>query len=98
VNLRSDRFDELSEHYLPRQHGDYRAVDEPTGLPLVSDELMERMKWMMRSEPGERARLEEVVQGEVVRRVLGQTQGGGEGEGIGALVDVEEGWLRGVLG
>lgn len=63
---------------------------------------MERMKWMMRSEPGERARLEEVVQGEVVRRVIGQSkggaQGGGEAEGMGALVDVEEGWLRGVLG
>jgi mitosis inhibitor protein kinase SWE1 len=93
INLRSDNFAELEEHYLPRPEGDYRSIDAESGMPLVSEELLRVVKGMMGSDPGARMALEDVTREEVFRRVKRAMEGGSGA----ALVEESDEWLGNVL-
>ncbi|WVR09388.1 hypothetical protein IAU60_006455 [Kwoniella sp. DSM 27419] len=98
VKLRNDDYSDLSEHYRARSRvTDPVVMDQDDGVPVdrtiavISDELIDVIKRMMRSSPAERIRLDDVWGLDVIRRLTGMERGR-------ALVEESDEWLERVLG
>ncbi|WWC71323.1 uncharacterized protein I206_105277 [Kwoniella pini CBS 10737] len=95
LKLRHDDFSDLNEHYRLRSLTNSftpTSTDEMTdaSIPLLSNELIQVVKGMMKSDSSQRWELEDIWENRIVKKIIGGKRGK-------ALVEEEQGWLDNVL-
>lgn len=69
VKLRSDDFSDIDDHYVLRDEHVQERSSESDALPMLSAELVNTIKGLMRASPVQRTTLAEVEEMKVVRRL-----------------------------
>ncbi|WVN86162.1 uncharacterized protein L203_101323 [Cryptococcus depauperatus CBS 7841] len=94
VQLRNDNFSDLKGNFVPRsEHLSLTRTSSllDSSIPVLSDDILQIIKSMMKSNPDERWSVEDVWHFPVVARIREETR-------AKALVEENEEWLRKILG
>ncbi|WWC93348.1 hypothetical protein V866_000182 [Kwoniella sp. B9012] len=95
IKLRNDDFSDLNEHYRLRcastsTTSGVGGENQDPSIPVLSQDLIDVIQGMMRSDPSHRWELEDIWNNRVVRNVMCMKKGR-------ALVEEGQGWLESVL-
>lgn len=93
VKLRSDDFSDIEDHYVLRDEHKTEGTGDVAALPVLSADVVNTIKGLMRASPAERTTLAEVEEMKVVQRLR---DGSVPSKGP-ALVEEDDEWLESAL-
>ncbi|WWC90462.1 uncharacterized protein L201_005397 [Kwoniella dendrophila CBS 6074] len=91
IKLRNDDFSDLTEHYRLRNTSTFNLTSPETeSLPILSKDLLDVIKGLMKSDPSERWELEDIWNNGIIKNILNSKRDK-------ALVEESPEWLQNVL-